>query len=684
MTKVRISIRYKFLILISFLLVGSVFAYLGLASHVFTKDKTQLVYDYNRSYVTNISSELSKQLESSSGKMKLAGILLASGGDQKYLKNIFEEESNIANLYISRDFNNISQYLYWNDNFFAAYGLSEEEFKKSSVSKLKIPWQKIKEKGSYIWDLGMEGVPVFGFAKVVLIEGLRKNEQFVVLASVRLDHLAKSLQSNPLSELFIINSENNLIFADKKSKKKFDPLAISDKLRVAGVKSSVFEYEAGEEIYLSAYSKAYDSDLIVLSRASKKKALSVVERFVQRSILFASIVFTIAFIVAILFSRSLTRPLESLLEAMKKVAKGNLSVSIKLRTKDEISLLADNFNQMIRDLRGSRQELEDINKDLENKVKERTVELEEQNKAVKDAQEALLKTSRLAAAGEIAGRAAHEVLNPLTSILTRLHKMEDRIEHKEKNEIQLWNDINSAWNQDLKSGKEKLIEEWNKTSTLDSTKSLLEEDLDNLNFVNTTVKGEFQEIQSDLGFLLSEGRRINKIVQSMRSLNRTSGEKLKHTAYSLISESFKIMADSMDQHNINFHVSEEFKTQQILVDKDEFIQAVTNLIRNSIYALKDKNIEKRIIAEPNVENGILSIHIIDNGEGISSQDQEKLFESNFSTKSSKDGTGLGLSISRRFMRSFDGDLELHSSIEGEGCNFKIKLPLYKVVEEESA
>lgn len=684
MAKVRISIRYKFLFLISLLLVGSVFAYLGLANHVFTKDKTQLVYDYNRSFVTNISSELGKQLESASSKMRLAGILMAGGSESKYLKNIFEEESNIASLFVSRSFEKLDRSLFWNKSFYEAYGVDKKEYLEFLNSQANIPWEKIKQKGSYVWKSGSDKVPVILFAKVVLVEGLKQNQQFVVLSSIRLDHLAKSIQSNNLSQLFVLNADNELVFSDSTAE-NFSLNGMKEKLGLAGVKSSVFEYTEGEDSYLAAYSKAYASQLVVVSRASKKKALSVVERFIYRSILFASIVFTIAFIVAILFSRTLTRPLERLLDAMKKVAKGNLSVSIKLKTKDEINVLAENFNQMISDLRGSRQELEEINRELENKVKERTIKLEEQNKAVKDAQEALLKTSRLAAAGEIAGRAAHEVLNPLTSILTRLHKMEDRILNKEKNEIQLWNDINSAWNEDLKTGKDKLYEEWNKNSDIDQSKTLLEEDLENINFVNKEVTNEFKEIQTDLGFLLNEGRRINKIVQSMRGLNRTSGERLRHEVHDLLSESFKIMADSMDEYGIQYQISNEFKDHWVMLDKDEFIQSITNLLRNSIYALKKKeNIDRKILAEANISSDKICIHIIDNGIGISEQDKEKLFESNFSTKSRDEGTGLGLSISRRFVRSFDGDLELHSSKEGEGCNFKITLPLLAKQRKESA
>ena len=76
-----------------------------------------------------------------------------------------------------------------------------------------------------------------------------------------------------------------------------------------------------------------------------------------------------------------------------------------------------------------------------------------------------------------------------------------------------------------------------------------------------------------------------------------------------------------------------------------------------------------------VESNEVQFQVIDNGMGISLENQQKLFESQFSTKSSAEGTGLGLSISRRFIRSFNGDLFLKSSEPDKGSVFEIVLPI---------
>ncbi|MBK8201094.1 MAG: HAMP domain-containing protein [Bdellovibrionales bacterium] len=67
----------------------------------------------------------------------------------------------------------------------------------------------------------------------------------------------------------------------------------------------------------------------------------MVYRLIYRSLFFALIVLTAAFIAAILFSRSLTSPLQTLIDGMRKVSNGDLGIQIIVKTRDEISLLAD-------------------------------------------------------------------------------------------------------------------------------------------------------------------------------------------------------------------------------------------------------------------------------------------------------------------------------------------------------
>jgi signal transduction histidine kinase len=70
------------------------------------------------------------------------------------------------------------------------------------------------------------------------------------------------------------------------------------------------------------------------------------------------------------------KPVKRLVYATERVASGNLSQKVKITTKDEIGTLAQSFNRMITSLKESREKIEEYNRTLENKVQERTAELE--------------------------------------------------------------------------------------------------------------------------------------------------------------------------------------------------------------------------------------------------------------------------------------------------------------------
>lgn len=86
--------------------------------------------------------------------------------------------------------------------------------------------------------------------------------------------------------------------------------------------------------------------------------------------------------------------------------------------------------------------------------------------------------------------------------------------------------------------------------------------------------------------------------------------------------------------------------------------------RDGLVTVTTKNAKQKLIVD-----------IVDNGVGISAENQKRLFETHFSTKGPDMGTGLGLSISRRFIRAFNGDLFFVSSQPGKETCFRIELPL---------
>jgi signal transduction histidine kinase len=365
---------------------------------------------------------------------------------------------------------------------------------------------------------------------------------------------------------------------------------------------------------------------------------------------------------------------------MDLVSQGDLTTQILIGTRDETAVLAGSFNKMISDLKTSRDQLEEINRDLDQKVKDRTRQLEEQNHAVKEAQEALLRTTRLASAGEIAGRAAHEVLNPLTSLLTRVGIMERKIKAEMRPQLQILTDISSAWKKDYQEGGfDKLVATWKQPSQVHPEWSLWQEDIENVEGLQTGFDSQFSALHVDTQFLIKEGARINKIINGMRKLSNIRSDKRNHSAHEILKDCCHIMADLFQQRN--YQIVQEFHADRdlICVDRDEVVQAITNMMRNSLQSMHEAEIQKglrgtlRLVTA--IVDGQIQIYIEDTGIGISTENQARLFESQFTTKSPEEGTGLGLGISRRFIRGCGGDIDFVSSSPFEKTVFRIRVPI---------
>jgi signal transduction histidine kinase len=109
----------------------------------------------------------------------------------------------------------------------------------------------------------------------------------------------------------------------------------------------------------------------------------------------------------------------------------------------------------------------------------------------------------------------------------------------------------------------------------------------------------------------------------------------------------------------------------VFADKDQFNRALINLIKNGIQAIpKDK--QGRLVLELKKEDQHALLIVSDNGSGIPEELRPKLFEPNFTTKSS--GMGLGLAITRIIIENFKGEIWFKTSMD-VGTAFFVRIPL---------
>jgi PAS domain S-box-containing protein len=273
-------------------------------------------------------------------------------------------------------------------------------------------------------------------------------------------------------------------------------------------------------------------------------------------------------------------------------------------------------------------ELEELNKDLENRIFSKTKELKELNKTLEhrvkeeikkneEKQKLLFLQSRMASLGQMLGNIAHQWRQPLTELNLTLFNMKKFFNLNEKEKI-----------------NELYIESKNLISTMSSTID------DFSNFFNPQKDKKSFEIKK------------------------------------AVDEAVFILKKVTEDITLNIDVPLKYQVLGVL---NELTQVIINLIQNSKDAFIINKINNKIIQIKVSEKNILDrkyakLEIKDNAGGISKDNLDKIFDPYFTTKHKSQGTGLGLFMSKMIIeKSLEGEL-FHKNCKN-GSIFTIIIPL---------
>lgn len=257
-------------------------------------------------------------------------------------------------------------------------------------------------------------------------------------------------------------------------------------------------------------------------------------------------------------------------------------------------------------------ELRAFSADLEQRVVERTAQL-------RQSQDALSASQRLASVGALAAGIVHEVNSPLGSIVTASESLEVQ----------------------LKDG-----------------------DLDR------------ETLTAVLPIISRSAWHASRIVQTLRGFSRRSSPILAPEILSTVVQDALLLMEYQVRSWGGVKLAKDLDPDGavVLCDRNQIIQVIINLLTNARDAMAESGV---ITLRTRQTPATAVIEVVDQGAGISPEDLNRVFDPFFTTKNLGDqsGLGLGLSIVRDIVEAHHGKIEVESDGPGHGAAFRITLPL---------
>jgi len=350
----------------------------------------------------------------------------------------------------------------------------------------------------------------------------------------------------------------------------------------------------------------------------------------------------------ILISRTLVHPLEKTIRVMQRVADGDLQQKVEPAGENEVGRLARTFNTMAEKLKGH-----------ERTLNEHVKSLQKMNLELKETQQEVIQSEKLASVGLLAAGIAHEIGNPLGAVLGYITMLEQGV-------------------------------------------------------------ADPQEQKDYLKRMEKELLRIDGIVRDLREYSRPSPRKIAATDLNgIIQDTVNMLKRQGDFRSIRFELCLERPLPQVSADPGQLQQVLVNLFLNAKdamgrngnlqvisratrYASPKRNgpanparreddppgIDYRLLRRRNPARKwpflegqrLVEIDVVDTGPGISKEDLHRVFDPFFTTKEAGQGTGLGLSVSQRIIESFYGDIQITSG-PNENTRVSIRIPILEEDED---
>lgn len=265
-------------------------------------------------------------------------------------------------------------------------------------------------------------------------------------------------------------------------------------------------------------------------------------------------------------------------------------------------------------------------------------------------QQQLKQQEKLASLGLLSAGIAHEIQNPLNFVIN-FSKMSDKL---------------------LRDLMEIVEDNKDKLPAADC------EDVDDI----------VADLRENMSKIVEHGERAISIIQGILLVSRGKENEfissdVNHIVHEYVWLSYHAMRANNKRFNIGIHETYDDTLPRMMVIPQDLSRAVLNLMNNACYSVFKRSQHESDDYKPQIaittasQDGQLIITISDNGEGMSDEVKQRLYENFFTTKPAGQGTGLGMGITRDIVETkHHGRLEFQSA-PGQGATFTITIPIKK-------
>jgi two-component system NtrC family sensor kinase len=303
---------------------------------------------------------------------------------------------------------------------------------------------------------------------------------------------------------------------------------------------------------------------------------------------------------AIFLAMRISRPVGHLVAAAQELAKGAYGRPVQVNTRDEIGYLAHAFEQMRVSLL----------RHLESEAEERR-RLEESNHKLREAQQQLIQSERLAAVGKVAARVAHEVNNPLAIIKTAVRIIRNQSPPA------------------------------------------------------SPTTGSLQMIEEEIS-------RIARIIQELLEFSRPTTPVQELVQINAVIKGLEpLLEQDFREKHIALKIILQPDLPLVLISSDQLKQVILNMVRNAEDAMPQGG---ELVIRTAQQGRFVELNIADTGCGIPAEHRAHIFDPFFTTKRRGRGVGLGLSVSYGIVAAARGRIEVESEV-GKGSTLRVSLPV---------